>query len=233
MQDAAYNSLLRRRRQELHGRIAGVMEERFPNIEATEPELLAQHYTEAKELQKAIPLWQKAGSLALKRLALTEAIAHLNTALELVVSLPPSVERDGREVDLRILLGTAWIALRGWAVQEVWDTCIRRWDWRIRCVVTTPCCPYYGDCTSTCCAAGGMPSRCAGSTQIQDAAEAYHDPDLLILGHYAAMNSYFWLGELLKAREHANRVLALYTEERHGNLLEVLNHALERKHPCF
>ena len=99
-----------------------MIEERFPNIEATEPELLAQHYTEAKELQKAIPLWQKAGSLALKRLALTEAIAHLNKALELVVSLPPSVERDGREVDLRILLGTAWIALKGWAVQEVWDT---------------------------------------------------------------------------------------------------------------
>jgi predicted ATPase len=65
VQDAAYDSLLRRRRQELHGRIAGVIEERFLNVEATEPELLAQHYTEAKQLQKAIPLWRQAGSLAL------------------------------------------------------------------------------------------------------------------------------------------------------------------------
>jgi predicted ATPase len=48
VQDAAYDSLLRRRRQELHGRIVGVIEERFPNIQATEPELLAHHYTEAK-----------------------------------------------------------------------------------------------------------------------------------------------------------------------------------------
>src|SRR5205807_10381125 len=77
VQDAAYDSLLKRRRQELHAKIARVIEERFPNIEASEPELLAQHYTEAKQPEKAIPLWQKAGSLALNRLALTEALAHL------------------------------------------------------------------------------------------------------------------------------------------------------------
>ena len=111
-----------RRRQELHGKIARVIEERFPNVEATEPELLAHHYTEAKQPQEAIPLWQKAGSLALKRMALTEAIAHLNKGLELVAALPASAERDGQEVDLRCLLGTAWFALRGGQVQEVWDS---------------------------------------------------------------------------------------------------------------
>jgi predicted ATPase len=110
VQDAAYDSLLRRRRQELHGKIAKVIEERFSHIEATEPELLAHHYTEAKQSEKAIPLWQKAGSLALNRLALTEAIAHLNKGLELVAALPASAERDGAELNLRTLLGTAWIA---------------------------------------------------------------------------------------------------------------------------
>jgi predicted ATPase len=73
VQDAAYDSLLRARRQELHGKIARVIEERWPQTEATEPELLAHHYTEAKLLPKAIPLWQKAGSLALGRMTLTEA----------------------------------------------------------------------------------------------------------------------------------------------------------------
>ena len=122
VQDAAYDSLLKSRRQELHGKIARVIEERFPNIEATEPELLAHHYTEAKQPEKAIPLWQKAGSLALKRMALAEAIAHLNKGLELVAALPPSAERDGSELDLRTLLGTAWMALKGWSAQEVWDS---------------------------------------------------------------------------------------------------------------
>jgi predicted ATPase len=70
VQDAAYDSLLRRRRQELHGTIAKVIEERWPQTGASEPELLAHHYSEAKQPEKAIPLWQKAGSLALKRMAL-------------------------------------------------------------------------------------------------------------------------------------------------------------------
>ena len=60
--------------------------------------------------------------------------------------------------------------------------------------------------------------------QILDAAEAYHDPELLILGHYAATNAYFWLGGLIKAREHANQVVALYSEARHGRLVDILNH---------
>src|ERR1700752_4324930 len=95
VQDAAYDSLLRRRRQELHGKIARVIEERLPHTEATEPELLAHHYTEAKLPEKAIPLWQKAGSLALGHMALVEAIAHMNKGLGLVAPLPPSAERDG------------------------------------------------------------------------------------------------------------------------------------------
>src|SRR5262249_19483218 len=70
VQDAAYDSLLRRRRQELHGRIASVIEERFPNTEVTEPELLAYHYTEARHSEKAIPLWQRAGSQAIGHMAL-------------------------------------------------------------------------------------------------------------------------------------------------------------------
>src|SRR5262249_55234984 len=122
VQDAAYDSLLRRRRQELHGWIARVIEERWQQIVATEPELLAHHYTEAKQPAKAIPLWQRAGSLALNRLALAEAIAHLNKGLEMVISLPHSPERDGSELDLRVLLGTAWMELKGWQVQEVWDS---------------------------------------------------------------------------------------------------------------
>jgi hypothetical protein len=76
----------------------------------------------ARQLPKAIPLCQKAGSLSLGRMALAETIAHLNKGLELVAALPASPERDGKEVDLRILLGPAWIALKGWPAQEVWDS---------------------------------------------------------------------------------------------------------------
>ena len=103
VQDAAYDSLLKSRRQELHAKIARVIEQRFPNIKTTEPEVLAHHLTAAGLAEAAIPLWQAAGELALKRMALTEAISHLNQGLELVSTLPRSSQRDASELGLRSL----------------------------------------------------------------------------------------------------------------------------------
>ena len=80
VQDAAYDSLLKSRKQTLHAKIAGAIEARFPNIKTTEPEVLAHHLTEAGLTEAAIPRWQSAGGLGLQRMALTEAISHLNRA---------------------------------------------------------------------------------------------------------------------------------------------------------
>jgi predicted ATPase len=224
VQDAAYDSLLKARRQQLHGKIATVIDERFPNIEATEPELLAHHYTEAKQPEKAIPLWRKAGGLALGRMALTEAIAHLNKGLELVAALLASAERDGSELDLRTLLGTALIALKGWPAQAVWDSffpalglasALRRNDALL---------PVLWGLWIHVLARGRIAESLRWVTELMDAAETYGDPDLLIVGHFAATSSYFWLGNPIKAREHADRVLGLYSEERHGHLAAILNH---------
>ncbi len=218
VQDAAYDSLLKRRRQELHDKIARVIEEHFPTIEATEPELLAHHYTEAKQ-PRAIQLWRQAGSLALGRMALTEAIAHLNKGLGLVVVLPSSADRDSKELSLRTLLGTAWIGLKGWASQEVWDALypalglansLRRND----ALVPT----LFGLWANTF-TTGRVAESLCWFTQTLDAAEAYGDPALQILGHYTAVVSYFYRGDLINARQHADHLLALYAEERHGRLM--------------
>jgi predicted ATPase len=218
VQDAAYDSLLRRRRQELRGRIARVIEERWPQIEAAEPELLAHHYTEGKQPERAIPLWQKAGSLALNRLALAEAIAHLNKGLELVIASPHSPGRDSKEVDLRILLGTAWSGLKGWGVQEAWDSLhpalelghsLRRNDALL---------PILFGLWGNVCVVGRLPESLRWVAQISEAAEAYRDPDLVIVEHFCAMCSYFWLGDPIKARGRADQILLLYSEQQHGHL---------------
>ena len=107
VQDAAYDSLLRSRRQELHAKIARVIEQRFPKIKTTEPEVLAHHLTAAGLSEAAIPLWQAAGNLALKRTAPTEAISHLNQGLKLVSTLPRSSQRDASELGLRFPLAIA------------------------------------------------------------------------------------------------------------------------------
>jgi class 3 adenylate cyclase len=64
VQDAAYDSLLKSKRQQLHALIAQVLEKDFSDRTASEPELLAYHYTQAGNLAAAIPLWHKAGELA-------------------------------------------------------------------------------------------------------------------------------------------------------------------------
>src|SRR5713101_3060708 len=77
IQDAAYQSLLRSTRQQHHQRIAQVLEARFPAVCATQPELLAHHYTEAGLHPQAIPYWQRAGQRAIERSAHVEAISTL------------------------------------------------------------------------------------------------------------------------------------------------------------
>jgi hypothetical protein len=84
--------------------------------------VLAHHLTEAGHAQAAIRLWQLAGELASKRMALAEALSHLSHGLALVSTLPRSSERDASELGLRTHLGPAWRALKGWAAPEVWTS---------------------------------------------------------------------------------------------------------------
>jgi class 3 adenylate cyclase/predicted ATPase len=119
VQDAAYGTLLKSRRQHLHARIAKVLEEQFPETAQTQPELVAHHCTEAGLIEKAVGYWYQAGRQAMERSALVEAAAQLTQALGLLAGLPPSPDRDHKELDLQIALGAALIATKGWAVPEV------------------------------------------------------------------------------------------------------------------
>ena len=224
VQDAAYDSLLKSRRQELHAKIARVIEQRFPNIKTTEPEVLAHHLTAAGLAEAAIPLWQAAGELALKRMALTEAIAHLNQGLELVSTLPRSSQRDASELGLRSRLGTAWMALKGWAAPEVWTSLhpalalaksLERHDALV---------PILWGLTRNVLTQGRVAESLPWVEEMLDIAEATGDADLLIAGHALACACYCWAGEFTKAVEHADKVLDLYDDEKHRHLADILNH---------
>ena len=119
IQDAAYQSLLKSTRQQYHQRIAQVLAERFPEIAETQPELLAQHYTEAGLAQQAIPYWQRAGQRAAGRSAHAEAIGHFHKALEVLALLPDTPERAQQELMLQRALGASLLATRGFAAPEV------------------------------------------------------------------------------------------------------------------
>jgi tetratricopeptide (TPR) repeat protein len=222
VQDAAYDSLLKSRRQELHGRIARVIEARFPNVKIIEPEVLAHHLTAAGLAEAAIPLWQAAGELALQRTALTEAISHLNRGLGLITAVPQPLGRDASELELRIGLGTAWMALKGWPAPEVWTSLhpalalaksLERHDallpifYGLFCNVLTQ---------------GRVAESLSWAKELLDVATVTGDADLLMVGHTMS-GSHYWMGELTKAMEHVDKVLDLYDAEQHRHLADVLN----------
>jgi predicted ATPase len=119
IQEAAYQSLLPRPRQQYHQQIVQVLVERWPETVATQPELLAQHYTEAGLSALAVDAWQRAGQRALERSAYREAISHLTKALEVLQTLPETPARTRQELDVQIALGPALINTHGQASPAV------------------------------------------------------------------------------------------------------------------
>ncbi len=119
LQDAAYSSLLRSERKELHARIARVLEKKHPELTHRAPELIAHHWSRGGVADKAIGYWQKAGEHARRRSANLVAIHHLSKGLELLATLPANDAGKEREIDLRTNLALAWTALRGGGAREV------------------------------------------------------------------------------------------------------------------
>jgi class 3 adenylate cyclase/tetratricopeptide (TPR) repeat protein len=224
VQDAAYDSLLKSRRQDLHAKIARVIEQRFPNIKITEPEVLARHLTAAGQTEAAIPLWQAAGALALKRMALSEAISHLNQGLELVATAPRSPERDASELRLRSLLGTAWPALKGWATPEVWTSLHPALALVKSLERPEALAPIFRGLTMNVLTQGRVAESLPWAQEMLDLAQATGDAELLIMGHGLSCTCHCWAGELTKALQHADKVLDLYDAEKHHHLADILNH---------
>jgi class 3 adenylate cyclase/predicted ATPase len=128
VQDAAYQSLLKSRRQQLHARIAQVLESRFPGVSEGDPEVLARHTTEAGLAAGAIPYWRRAGGLAAGRWANVEAIAHLSKGLELVETLPAAPEHLDEELALRLAIGGPLMSTKGYAAPELERSYSRAWS---------------------------------------------------------------------------------------------------------
>jgi predicted ATPase len=125
VQDAAYGTLLRSRRRQLHGRIAATLERQFPEIVDSRPEVLARHYAEAGLVEKAVGYSLEAGRQATARSAMAEAAAQLRKGLDLIFDLPESAERYEQEIDLQIALAFALRATKGLGAPEVADASAR------------------------------------------------------------------------------------------------------------
>jgi class 3 adenylate cyclase len=119
VRDAAYESLLKSRRQQLHGQIARALEDGFADTVASQPEIVAHHFTEAGLVEPAIDYWLKAGQQAARRSANTEALNHLTRGLELLPNINNPTLRNKLELLLQTSLGNSLRATKGWSVDSV------------------------------------------------------------------------------------------------------------------
>jgi class 3 adenylate cyclase/predicted ATPase len=215
VQDAAYDTLLRGRRQQLHAWIGEVLEEKFAETVETAPELLAHHFTQAGLTERAVAYWLRAGQRALASAAIAEAIAHLSRGLELVPDLSDTARREHLELDLQLALGSAYVAVAGFSAPEVGaayararDLCEALGDLRQLFAVL------YGLCLFHLYRSELNAAR-APAMQLLQAAEREDDRDLLFFAHRAMGVACLPRGSFTSGRKHLDRALELYDPERH------------------
>ena len=224
VQDAAYDSLLKTRRRAVHARIAKILEERFSSIRDTQPELLAHHFTVADMPDQAIHYWKRAGELAHTRIALHEAIVHLERGLAVALALPPSHTRDRHELELRGQLGMAWIALQGWAYPAVEEHLQPAYALE---EVLTPgkhSLRVLWGLWVYALALGRTRTSLPIAEELLWQGRSRSDEEMLQAGLWALVTTHYWLGEFEKCIEYADAILQRYDPVRHRVLADTLNH---------
>jgi class 3 adenylate cyclase/predicted ATPase len=215
IQDTAYQSLLKSTRQQYHQQIAQALQARFPSTKATQPELLAHHYTEAGLIEQAIPYWHQAGQKSLERSAHTEAIRHLSQGLELLKPLPATPERTQHELELQIALGPALMSAKGWAAPEVRAAYTRARHLCQQVGDTPQLFPVLRGLWEVYQVRGELQPALELANQLLTLAQRGHDAVLLVEAHNAQWQTWLPLGEFVPTREHIEQGLALYNLAQH------------------
>jgi predicted ATPase len=215
VQEAAYESLLRSRRQQLHERIAQVLEERFPDTSQTQPEVLAHHYAQAGLVEKAIRYAESAGKQAARRAATPEAIQHFRNALELLRSTPEGRVRDVGELRVLTQLGPALMLARGWADPEVETAYHRAGELARGLEESADLVPPLVGLWLFYLARGRFEAADETTCELFQIAHALDDPELLLQAHHAAWPTPMLRGAFGRSHDHIRHGLALYDYERH------------------
>ncbi len=224
VQEVAYDSMLRSQRQDLHARIARVLEERWPEIKETEPALLAHHYAEAGLGEEALAWWQRAGELALKRFALPEALGHLRNGMALLKKLPFGPARDRVELALRTTLAPAVVAYRGWAHADVADVLEPAWNLAETLNYRSGYLPILNALWVHYLCRDQLAVSLEWAEKLLKAGAELGDDGLEIVGRRAASASHFWKGDFAKALQQGNCVHDLYDANRHWGVAELTNY---------
>src|SRR5262249_7598088 len=211
-------------RQGLHARIAQVLEALFPPPAAAEPEVVAHHYTAAGLGVQAIPYWQQAGQRALERSANREAISHLTKGLEVLDTLPDTLERTQQELDLQTMLGPALTVTKGYGAPEVEQTYTRARELSRQVGETPQLFPVQWGLWVYYLVRSELETACELGEQCLTLAQRVQDPVFLVAAHDIVGLNLLHRGELVSARGHLEQSMALYDPQQHRSYLLLFGH---------
>ena len=217
LQDAAYGSLLRAKRQEIHAAVKRVLEECVPEVVEAQPEVLAFHSTEAGLIHEAINYWERAGHRAAKRSANREAAGHFRKALELLNRVPENEQRDQRELNLLVAFGSPLMATMASAAPEVARTYTRASELARKTGRSAELFPTLWGAHLVAAVAGDNGTADKLVDELFVIAQDLDDRDLLLQAHHAALTGMKVAGDLAGAQRRAEAVLALYNPDRHSS----------------
>jgi predicted ATPase len=218
IQDAAYQSLLKRTREYYHKQVAELLESRFPEVVQAQPELLAHHYTEAGLAEKSVPYWYKAGQQAIERSANLEAIVHLTRGRALLTEQLASAERDVQELDFCLALGPALMSTKGLAAAEAEEVYL----------LARQLCQSVDQAALSFQAAWGLwlvyqqrgqidLAQSATDEVLSLAERQRENVDYLLQAHHAAWTTQLFIGNISASQTHTVEGGALYDIEKHRN----------------
>jgi len=207
IQEAAYHSLLKRTRQQMHERVAQVLEAQFPDVVATQPELLAHHYTEAGHAIRAVPYWHQASQQAIARSAYVEARHHLIQGLDVLLALPETPARAQQELPLRIALGRVLMMIQGQAAPEVEQAYARALALCQQIDTTPQLFPALAGLCGFYVMRGGLQTARELAVELLSLAECEQDLDLLLQAHQALGGVLLHRGEVAAAYRHWQQVM--------------------------
>jgi predicted ATPase len=219
VQDAAYGSLLRNTRQQLHLQIANALEAHFPEIIEGHPELLAQHYAEAGLVEKSFAYWGEAGHRSATRSAMAEAAAQFQKGLDQLALLSNTPERQRQELEFCSALGAVFLALKGYAAPETGRAAARArelWEQLGSPVeylhVLYRQSRYHAF-------RGELDLAQRADEDLLRLGHQRNDTAGLVLGHVSSGRTLMFAGRFAPARSHMEEVSALYDAVSHGELV--------------
>jgi predicted ATPase len=210
IQDVAFRSLLKSKRQKYHKKIAHAMEQHFPEAVEAHPEVMGYHFAKAGLKEQAILYWQKAGEIAIRHSANLEATGHFNMAIEMLRTLPGSPKRAQQELNMLFALGPALMATKGYAAKEVESTFARAKELCLKQGKTRHLFDVQRGLWGFFIVRGDLKTALNQGEECSHLAQKEKSPALLIWSHYMMGMTLFHLGKLEAAKDYLDKGIALY-----------------------